>query len=173
MNHHASLLVGLLRVTGVLNQGYICNVLPFRFLFYRLLALIIILINIPASNAHLAHLSLELILSSLVNLTDGPYHLGTLLDQVSLLGLLALSHRVALAICDQLPFSKATTNEVSKWLMLITILGFHSISTNEWPHCSLIPLIPHIGRGCSGPLVPLIRVRLSPCVYFSRACQLR
>lgn len=164
MNHHASLLVGLLRVTGVLNLGYIGNVFPFRFLFYRLLALIIILINISASNAHLAHLPLELSLSSLVYLTDSPNHLGTLLDQMSFLGFLALCHRVALAICDQLSFSKAATNEVPKWLRLIHLLGFHRISTSQWPHCSLIPLIPHICSGCSCPLVPLIWVRLPPCI---------
>lgn len=130
----------------------------------------IILINISAFHAHLAHLPLELSLGSLVYLPYGPNHLGVLLNQVSFLGYLALSHGPALAICDQLLFCETVTNKAPKGLLLIPILGFHSSLTNQRLSCRLIAFNPHIGSGFSCPLVPLIRLKLH---HFKRPCLLR
>jgi hypothetical protein len=133
---------------------------------------LIILINNLASLAHLAHLPLELSLGSLVYVSDGPDHLGALLDQVSFLRFPVLGHRAALVLCDQLLFGETVTNKVPERLKLLPILGVHSTTTNQWPPCRLLPLIPHIGSDCSCRLVPLIWVELPPLVHFRRLCRL-
>jgi hypothetical protein len=84
-----------------------------------------------ALHAHFAHLPLELSLGCLVYVADSPYHLCALLNQVSFLGLLALSHRAALAICDRLLFCETVTNKATKWLLLIPLSGVHIRFTNQ------------------------------------------